>query len=66
MIKLLFDNKLKKPGCVILQVMAGCAHNNTFMQMTFTDWLVNPTPDMKIYEATEDQWREIARKAKNI
>lgn len=61
-IVLLFDTKLRKPGCVLLQAAAGCGQNNTFLQMTFEHWLLAPTPDMKRIAGTKAQWQKIAKK----
>lgn len=59
-IVLLFDTRLRRPGCVILQSMAGCGGNNQFMQMHFDNWLTSPTPDMKRISATRQQWEKLA------
>lgn len=61
-IVLLFDPKLRRPGCVILQAMAGCGHNNGFMEMNFDNWLTSPTPDMKRISGTRQQWEGLAAK----
>jgi len=61
-IDLVFDVKLKRPACVLLQAVYGCAHNNTFLQLNFDskDWLVAPTPDMKVIRGTRKQWIGLA------
>jgi len=60
--KLVFDIKLHRPACVLLQAAYGCGESNSFLQMTFDsrDWLVSPTPDMRVIEGTEEQWRKAA------
>lgn len=65
-ITLLFDMKLRKPACVLLQAAAGCAANNSFLSMTFEskDWLVFPTPDMARITGTRAQWEGLAAKMK--
>lgn len=65
-IVLLFDIKLRRPACVLLQAMAGCGHNN-FLQMNFDsrDWLTAPTPDMRKVRGTREQWQRLAAKAAN-
>jgi hypothetical protein len=61
-IVLLFDTKLMKPGCVLLQAAAGCGQNNTFLQMTFENWLLAPTPNMKRIKAKRSLWEAVAKK----
>lgn len=61
LVVLLFDTKLRQPGCVLLQAMAGCADSNGFLQMTFDNWLTHPTPDMKRIRGTKKQWRDLAQ-----
>lgn len=63
--KIAFDTKLRRPACVILQaVMGGDPYvGNRFPSET---WLLFPTPDMKVYEATDtqiDQLIEMSKKA---
>jgi len=64
-ITLLIDVKTKKPGCVILQAIAGLSHNNLFLQSTFTIWATSITPDMKRVTGTRAQWEKLAEKENN-
>lgn len=51
--KIAYDTKLKRPGCVLLQAALGgspIAHH-----FPTDSWLLAPTPDMKLYEITTDQ-----------
>lgn len=64
-IDLVFDIKLRRPACVLLQAIHGCGHNNGFMQMHFDDWLVAPTPDMRKIRGTREQWQQLAAKSSN-
>lgn len=64
-IVLLYDTKLNRPGCVILQAMAGCARNNEFLQLYFDDWLTSPTPDMKLMRGTREQWIALATRSRS-
>jgi hypothetical protein len=59
-IVLVFDTKLKRPGCVLLQAIGGCGHNNHFMEMLFDNWLTAPTPDMRRIRGTRAQWEKLA------
>jgi len=66
-IVLVFDTKLKRPACVLLQAVYGCGHNNGFLQMTFDSrtWLVAPTPDMVRIRGTREQWKRSAAMSAN-
>lgn len=60
--RIVFDCKLRKPGCVLLQVAMGGdvpprMFNDLFPAET---WLVAPTPDMRVYCTTESELRAIA------
>ena len=53
---IMYDCTLRKPGCVLLQVM-GTLPSHLFWKF-FSDancWLVHPTDDMKLYPITEAQ-----------
>ena len=67
-IVLVFDKKLKRPACVLLQAVYGCGHNNGFLQMTFDSntWLVAPTPDMVRVRGTREQWKRAAAMSSNV
>lgn len=52
--KLLYDVTLRKCGCVLLQAVAG-GSIGIANRIPAEDWLVAPTPDMKLYELTDDQ-----------
>lgn len=49
-----FDIKEMKPGCAIIQGMLGC---DPLMASQFHSkhWLINLTPNMKVYEITKPQ-----------
>jgi hypothetical protein len=52
-----YDLKLRKPGCVLLQAaMGGTVPNDTFPP---TCWLTELTPDMKAYSITDEQLEEL-------
>jgi hypothetical protein len=61
-LKLLVDTETRRPGCVLLQAVAGCGENNSFLSMTFDTrhWLLAPTPKMAKVEGTVKQWRKLA------
>lgn len=62
-IVLVFDTKLRRPACVLLQALYGCGHNNGFLQMTFDaqDWLTSPTEDMVRISGSREQWEQLAK-----
>lgn len=50
---ILFDPKVMKPGCPLLQAAAG---NPRIASCFDTEvWLLAPTPDMRVYEVTKAQ-----------
>jgi len=59
-IRLLFDTKLMRPGCVLLQAVAGCDTYRLSDLFDAETWLTHPTPDMKRLTGTPEQWRELA------
>lgn len=65
-IDLVFDVKLRRPACVLLQAAFGCGHNNGFLQSTFEarEWLDQPTQDMRRIRGTREQWQQLARRAR--
>lgn len=56
--RLLYDPKLRRPGCVLLQAAMGCDHHLLGRLFPAETWLAYPTPDMGCYEA--DPWQLIA------
>lgn len=64
MIKLLFDTKLNRPGCVILQALANGSREALFEYFSSEDWLTAPTPDMKIMHGTPEQWERVSTRNK--
>lgn len=59
--KIAYDAALKKPGCVLLQaVMGGTVPPSKFHEcFDAADWLLAPTPDLRVYEVTEEQLRKL-------
>lgn len=59
--RILFDPVLKRPGCVLLQAVAGCdpsvAHG-----FDSKKWLLGPTPDMAVFEVTDEQLAVLVEK----
>jgi Iap family predicted aminopeptidase len=60
-IKLLVDVKSRRPGCVLLQAVAG--GDNHFVSATFDTrhWLLSPTENMGMVTGTVAQWRKLAK-----
>lgn len=52
--KIAYDCKLYRPACVLLQAALG---GEQYVAYAFEPrhWLVSPTPDMAVYEATPEQ-----------
>jgi hypothetical protein len=56
--KIAYDCTLKQPGCVLLQAAMGAdvalAH-----RFNPDHWLLAPTPDLKVYEVTDQQMEQL-------
>lgn len=56
--RIVFDCKLVRPGCAIMQAVLGgdpsLAHN-----FPVETWLLHPTPDMKTYELDDIQFQKL-------
>lgn len=52
--KLVFDMKLKRPACVLLQAVLG-GDKGIANRFSSELWLIEPTPDMKLYEINKEQ-----------
>lgn len=52
--KIIYDPVLKRPGCILLQVMGGgtVTSEDIFMM---GDWLTEMTPDMKLFSVTDEE-----------
>lgn len=54
---LAFDFTLGKPGCAIIQAAMGADYDHDFgVDFPSDTWLIEPTPNMGIYEVTDDQY----------
>ena len=62
-IRIAYDITLKRPACAILAAMYGgdLAAVHAFNS---DDWLVERTPDMKVYEVTPNQLRQLVEMSK--
>lgn len=56
---ILYDITLMQPGCVLLQAAAGCVVPEFSTKFPTECWLLSPTPDMKVYECTEEQLQKL-------
>jgi hypothetical protein len=52
--RLLYDAKLKRPGCVLLAAAYGC-DTSVCHRFPPGSWLTYPTPDMRVYEGTGEE-----------
>lgn len=61
--KIAFDLTLMQPGCVLVQAAMGCepsiAHH-----FNIDDWLLSPTPGMRVYPIGESQIDILVEKVK--
>jgi hypothetical protein len=58
--RLVYDLDLKQPACAILQAAMGGEHLYLSRHFTSDHWLVQPTPGMKLMEASDEQWKKVA------
>jgi hypothetical protein len=65
-IRILYDTTLKRPGCVILQAAAGCSSDGLKRYFHAEDWLLAPTPDMRIMHGTKEDWAKVATTPKSF
>jgi hypothetical protein len=62
---LIYDLKLRRPGCVLLQVFGGTVPRDLFFELfDGTDWLLAPTPDLKAYRMTRSDLEQASRISK--
>ena len=52
--KIAFDVEQMKPGCVLLQAALGCDHILAH-RFPAESWILSPTPNLRVYEVTEEQ-----------
>jgi hypothetical protein len=56
-IRLVYDLDLKRPACALLQAaMGGDSHALYEVGFTSEDWLISPTPGMRLIAGTLDEW----------
>lgn len=59
--KIVYDAVLMRPGCVLLQAFGGTLGSLEFgMLFPSETWLLAPTPNMKLYSATDDELKKIS------
>jgi hypothetical protein len=56
-IRLAYNFKLKKPGCVIIQSLLGGSPTALNQFFSSEDWDVGNLSDMQLIEGTEEEWR---------
>jgi len=57
-LRIVYDMKLFRPACVLLQAAMGGDHNVVSANFDARYWLVNPTNDMKLYELSEEELKQ--------
>lgn len=64
---ILYDTELRRPGCVLLQAVAG-GDPEAFRRFFggADDWLVTPTPGMRLMYGTEEEWARECRARKEV
>jgi hypothetical protein len=57
---LVYDLKLRRPGCALLQAALG-GSGGIAGQFPTEHWLLAPTPDMKSYNISDEQLRQVIK-----
>lgn len=58
---LVFDIKLKRPACALLQAAFGGDHRVLLANFPVETWLINSTPDMQRFRIKRSELKEIAK-----
>lgn len=61
--KVAFDITLMRPGCALIQAGLGCG-TSIAHHFPVESWLLFPTPDLKVYDLTEEQLPKLIEKVK--
>ena len=59
-IVLIYDVKLRRPACALLQAALGADHSWLGSLFDASTWLTAPTPDMRRLRGTRDEWERAA------
>lgn len=59
--KIAYDCELKRPACVLVAAGMG-ADSNLAHYFDPQDWLLSPTPALKVYECTPEQLAKLVEK----
>ena len=62
--KLLYDTRLRRPACVLLQALARCEAYRLEKIFPVETWLDAPTPDMRVVNGTREEWEREAKMVK--
>ena len=54
-----YDVTLKRPGCALLQAAMGASVPSDKLMEMSDQWLLAPTPDLKLYPCTEEELEAI-------
>ena len=60
-IRVVMDVVQRRPACVLLQAAMGGDHAFVSAVFAADSWLITPNENMRLVEATKEQWKEIAR-----
>lgn len=61
-INLVWDTKQNRPACVLLQAAYKADSWDLRRYFPAQTWLTFPTPDMRLVQGTDDEWKQIAEK----
>jgi hypothetical protein len=58
--RVVYDIKLRKVGCVLLQAAMG-GDPEIAKRIPNEDWLINTTPDLRLYNITPEEVEQLVR-----
>lgn len=59
-IPIVYDTDLKRPACALLQAAMGGSTTALHRYFDSQDWLVAPTPGMRLIGGTHEEWLKAA------
>lgn len=66
--RIVFDPKLRRPGCVILQAALGGTVPTEKLHQLFSpdSWILHPTPGLGCFDVTDEQLEQLSTMTKAV
>ena len=62
--KIAYDINLMRPACVLVAAGAG-GDSSLAHEFNVDDWLLSPTDDLRVYDVTDDQLKQLVQMTEN-